>query len=244
MAVLAPFNAPAFIAVKKTAYALAAGCPVLLKPSPHAPHAANLIADAMQEALNAHGLPGGYFQLLHGDAEVGGQLAEDPRVRCVTFTGSRAGGQSVAGSAASSSLKPLQLECGSNNPAIVRADADIERTADALVAGMTKLNGQWCEGPGTVFVHERQHDQLIDAVLDRLSGIAVGPARDPGTAFGPQANATQRDNVLHAIERLQDLGAKVEGRGDDAGRSGTSSRPPSSMASQRITRWLRSSGLC
>lgn len=178
MAVLAPFNAPAFIAVKKTAYALAAGCPVLLKPSPHAPHAANLIADAMQEALNAHGLPGGYFQLLHGDAEVGGQLAEDPRVRCVTFTGSRAGGQSVAGSAASSSLKPLQLECGSNNPAIVRADADIERTADALVAGMTKLNGQWCEGPGTVFVHERQHDQLIDAVLDRLSGIAVGPARD------------------------------------------------------------------
>jgi betaine-aldehyde dehydrogenase len=207
-AVLMPFNAPAFTAVKKTAYAVAAGCPVLLKPSPHAPHSANLFAAAIAEAVAAHGAPSALFQLLHGDAAVGAQLASDDRVRCIAFTGSRGGGRAVA-SAAAGGLKALQLECGSNNPAIVRADADVDTTADSLVTGFTKLNGQWCERPGTVFVAASLRDRLLAALLDRIATLRPGSCVDTATTFGPQANRTQADSVDDAIERLRARGATV-----------------------------------
>jgi phenylacetaldehyde dehydrogenase len=135
-------------------------------------------------------------------------LAHDPRVRCLAFTGSRAAGQAVAASAAAG-LKALQLECGSNNPAIVRADADIPATAQALTAGFTKLNGQWCESPGAVFVAASQHDQLLDAILEELRQLRCGPCLDPQTTFGPQANAQQRDTVLAATTRLRTHGASI-----------------------------------
>ncbi len=206
--VLMPFNAPGFTAVKKTAYALAAGCPVLLKPSPHAPHSANLLTTAIAETLQEHGAPAALFQLLHGDATVGARLASDDRVRCLAFTGSRRGGRAVA-SAASDGLKALQLECGSNNPAIVRADADVDATAASLVHGFTKLNGQWCERPGTVFVAELLHHRLLTAVLDHLEALRPGSCLDVATTFGPQANVTQAQSVDDAIDQLGNRGATV-----------------------------------
>jgi betaine-aldehyde dehydrogenase len=205
-AVLAPFNAPAFTAVKRTAYALAAGCPVVLKPSPHAPHAAGLLATAMAETVAAHGAPQALFQLVHGDADTGSQLASDKRVRCLTFTGSRLAGRAVA-SAAAGDMKALQLECGSNNAAIVRADADVQRTADALVTGFTKLNGQWCERPGTVFVHESLYDALIESLLDHIMQLRPGSCLEIDTTFGPQANRRQAEAVDGAARRLQSRGA-------------------------------------
>jgi phenylacetaldehyde dehydrogenase len=218
-AVLAPFNAPAFTAVKKTAYALAAGCPVLLKPSPHAPHAANLLAGAIQETTRAHDAPQALFQLVHGDAANGTLLASDPRVRCLTFTGSRAAGRAVA-QAAASDLKALQLECGSNNPAVVLADADIEATAKALVAGFTKLNGQWCESPGSVCVTAELHDQLLEALLTQLATLACGASMEPDVTFGPQANKTQRDTVLAAATWLNERGASLHTATTPAGING------------------------
>jgi betaine-aldehyde dehydrogenase len=206
--VLMPFNAPAFSAVKKTAYALAAGCPVLLKPSPHAPHAANLLAMSIAETVAEHGAPAALFQLLHGGATVGARLASDERVRCLTFTGSRNGGRAVA-SAAAASLKALQLECGSNNPAIVRADADVDTTAESLVSGFTKLNGQWCERPGTVFVAESLHARLLTALLDGVEALRPGSCLETATTFGPQANTTQARSVDNAINRLAARGATV-----------------------------------
>jgi phenylacetaldehyde dehydrogenase len=206
--VLVPFNAPAFTAVKKTAYALAAGCPVLLKPSPHAPHAANLLAMAIAETITEYGAPRALFQLVHGDSAVGARLVSDDRVRCLTFTGSRSGGRAVA-SAAADGLKALQLECGSNNPAIVRADADVDATAASLVNGFTKLNGQWCERPGTVFVAESLHDRLLTDLLDHLESLRPGSCLDAETTFGPQANVAQAQSVDDAIHRLHSRGANV-----------------------------------
>jgi betaine-aldehyde dehydrogenase len=205
-AVLAPFNAPAFTAVKKTAYALAAGCPVILKPSPHAPHSAGLFATVVSAAIASRDAPAALFQLVHGDAATGVQLASDRRVRCLAFTGSRAGGRAVA-SAAAGDLKALQLECGSNNPAIVRADADVEAAARALAAGFTKLNGQWCERPGTVFVDAHLHDELLQALLHHLEKLQPGACLDDTTTFGPQAHPQQAATVDSAIARLEARGA-------------------------------------
>jgi phenylacetaldehyde dehydrogenase len=112
-------------------------------------------------------------------------------------------------SAAAVSLKALQLECGSNNPAIVRADADVEMTAESLVNGFTKLNGQWCERPGTVFVSDTLYDRLLAAVLDRLETLQPGSCLEAATTFGPQANTTQAQSVDDAIRHLRSRGASI-----------------------------------
>jgi phenylacetaldehyde dehydrogenase len=207
-AVLAPWNAPSFIVAKKTAFALAAGAPVIAKPSNWAPSGPAVVAAMLHEAIADAGLPPALFQVVHGGAATGRLLAEDARVRALAFTGGRAGGVAVAGAAAAD-CKALQLELGSNNPAIVRADADIDKTAGALVDGFTKLNGAWCESPGSVFVVDRHHDALLDAMLDRLRAVRLGHSMDADSTMGPQAHRPQYQHVSDVVARLTEAGAIV-----------------------------------
>lgn len=208
VAVIAPWNAPSFVVAKKTAFALAAGAPVIAKPSNWAPASSSLVAEAVQQALTEAGLPSEVFQLVHGGRDVGQQLAGDPRIRALSFTGGRAAGVAVA-HAAATDCKALQLELGSNNPAIVRADADIDATAAALVDGFTKLNGQWCESPGSVAVVAERHDALIDALLDRLHAVRLGHCLDPDSTMGPQAHHDQYQQVSRAVSKLAAAGGVV-----------------------------------
>ena len=201
VAVIAPWNAPSFIVAKKTAFALAAGAPVIAKPSNWAPTSTALVAGAIHQALAEAGLPPNVFQLVHGGRDVGQQLATDSRIRALSFTGGRAAGVAVA-RAAAADCKALQLELGSNNPVIVRSDADVDVTADALVAGFTKLNGQWCESPGSVIVVGGRHGALMDALLDRLRGIRLGHSLDSASQMGPQAHSSQYQHVFDAVARL------------------------------------------
>ncbi|BBY66014.1 aldehyde dehydrogenase family protein [Mycolicibacterium helvum] len=207
-AVISPWNAPTFVTAKKTAFALAAGAPVIAKPSHWAPSGAVLFAEAMQRAIDEAGLPSATFQLVHGGAAIGQQLAADPRIRALSFTGGRVAGLAVA-RAGAADCKALQLELGSNNPAIVRADCDIDATADALVSGFTKLNGQWCESPGSIAVVARQHDALIDALLDRLREVRLGHCLDSTSTMGPQAHSAQYQHVTAAVDKLAAGGGTV-----------------------------------
>lgn len=207
-AVIAPWNAPSFVVAKKTAYALAAGAPVIAKPSHWAPTSAALVADAIGRALDEFAMPSAVFQLVNGGPDVGRKLASDNRIRALAFTGSRAAGTAIA-VAAAPDCKALQLELGANNPAIVRADADIDATADALVSGFTKLNGQWCESPGSVAVTAGRHAELIDALLDRLRSLRLGHCLDAESAMGPQANAPQYRHVREAVAALAGRGGRV-----------------------------------
>src|SRR3546814_10032501 len=127
-AVSAPWNAPSFITDKKTAFALAAGAPVIAKPSNWAPSGPNVLAEAISRAIAEVDAPKALFQLVHGGGDVGHLLASDRRIRALAFTGGRAAGSSIA-AAASTDFKALQLELGSNNPVIIRPDADIDLTA-------------------------------------------------------------------------------------------------------------------
>jgi phenylacetaldehyde dehydrogenase len=203
-AVLAPWNAPAPIAVARSAAALAAGCPVILKPSEWAPGSCDLLADAVVAA----GLPAGVFQLVHGAGEVGAQLTRDERIRAIALTGGQATGRSIAAAAAPHFTR-LQLELGGNNPVIVREDADVALTARALARGMTILNGQWCEGPGRVFVPARLHDPLVEALLTELSEVVIGPSTEPGSAMGPIAHRAHRDHLLGRIDALTAAGGRA-----------------------------------
>ena len=208
VAVLAPWNAPTAVAAKKVAYAWAAGCPVIVKPSPWSPHGTTVLVESLGHAAAGAGLAPASVQLVFGGAAAGQALAGAPQVRAISFTGSRAGGRAVAATAAAH-LAALQLELGSNNPAVVLDDADIESTAAALAAGMTKLNGAWCESPGTVFVSPAHREVLVLALIERLRQHVFGDPLDARTTFGPQANQVQADTLRARMRELEDAGATV-----------------------------------
>ena len=205
--VLAPWNAPTFVAVAKLSSALAAGCPVILKPSEWAPGGCQIVAEVINDVLRSHDLPAATFQLVHGAAAVGSQLASDPRVRAISFTGGAPAGRAVA-AAAAPHFTALQLELGGHNPAIVLDDADIELTAAALIDGMTKLNGQWCEAPGKVLVSEAKYDELVDALMRRLADLTVGHCLEEGTDVGPLAYELHRTRLENEVDRLVAAGGE------------------------------------
>ncbi|KZB79270.1 aldehyde dehydrogenase family protein [Amycolatopsis regifaucium] len=203
-AILTPWNGPSFIPAAKIASAIAAGCPVILKPSEHAPGSAQLIV----ECFLAAGLPSGALQLVHGGGDVGARLTADPRVKIVSFTGGPGAGRAIA-RAAAEDFKVLQLELGGNNPVLVLDDADLDVTADGILDGMTKLNGQWCEGPGKILAHRSLVAPLLDALTERISKLVVGHSLDEDVQLGPISNAPHFRTLQDRIEQLWNLGATL-----------------------------------
>lgn len=200
-ACLVPWNAPAPMAAHKAANALAAGCPTIVKPSEYAPYGTQLLARAVHAALAEAGLPGGLFQLVHGDAGTGARLVGDPRVRAVSFTGGLSGGRAVA-AACAYGIKPVQLELGGNNPLLVLPDAETGAAARAAADLLTTLNGQWCRALGRLIVPADRAGEILDATLSRLAALRVGAPLDPDTDFGPLVHSGHRDRVTAARDTL------------------------------------------
>ncbi|NKZ07597.1 aldehyde dehydrogenase family protein [Actinomadura latina] len=198
---LVPWNAPAPMAAHKAASALAAGCPAILKPSEYAPYGSQRLAEAAAGVLAERGVPGGVFQLVHGDGGTGARLTGDPRIRAVSFTGGPAGGRSVA-AACAAGIKPVQLELGGSNPLIVMPDADPDRAARAAVDLLTTLNGQWCRALGRLIVPEALQDALLDAIGERLAALRAGPPLDEDTDLGPLVHSRHRALVTAQRDAL------------------------------------------
>ena len=200
--IIGPWNAPIATVIGKISSALAAGNPVILKPSEWAPSSAQYLA----QAAAAAGLPTGVFQVVHGDGSTGAALVSDPRVGIVSFTGSSASARSIA-TAAAPNFTRLQLEASGNNPVLIRADADIELTVNALVSGIIKLNGQWCEGPGKIIVHEDLYETIFAELRARLSEVVVGSNFDELSQLGPLSHESHRTDLESRIASLTSLGA-------------------------------------
>ena len=196
------WNAPAFLAAGKLTYALAAGCPAILKPSEHAGATTGLVVDALLDA----GMRPDAVQVVCGGAEVGAALAGDSRVRMISYTGGTSGGRAVA-AAATARMAALHLELSASNPVIVLRDADVQTAGAELARGATVLNGQWCEAPRRVYVDERLHDELTSSILDELRRRKLGDPMQEDTEVGPLVNARQRAAVAEAVVQLA-------GRGD------------------------------
>lgn len=214
-AVFAPWNAPTSIALSKASFALAAGAPVILKPSEWSQRSASLLAQAAQAAE----LPDGVFQVVHGAVSVGQQLAADSRVAALSYTGGSTGGRAVA-AASAGHLRPLDLELSGSNAVLLLPDADLDTAAAEIVEGMLFLNGQWCAGPTRVIVRQASAEALAEAVLDRLSAVRVGASTDPSTQLGPLAHSRHRDAleqqlVSHATHggTVRRVGALAQGSG-------------------------------
>ena len=200
-AIIGPWNAPAGIACHKLASALAAGCPVVFKPSEWAPHSAQIIASVIQNL----DLPDGVFNMVHGAGEVGAQIVEDERIAAVSLTGGLESGRAVARTCAEQ-IKPTQLELGGNNPLIVLPDASLEDAAAGVVTAMTTLNGQWCRALGRLLVHESIAGEFLDAVLQRLAAVNIGASTDADIDMGPMVHQKHLQHVRAAIEKYEQLG--------------------------------------
>ena len=203
-ALILPWNAPSAMAVKKLAFALAAGATTVIKPSSASPWSAQLIVEAAHES----GLPSGVVNLVLGDRVVGEQLVGDSRIRSVSMTGSTATGKAVA-ARAGATLTRLQLELGSNNPAIVRADADMDKTATSIASGAMKLSGQWCEAPRRVLVARTVLAPLVEALVESLRDLRVGSSLADDTDIGPVAFRARQAELHAQRDELVAAGARA-----------------------------------
>ncbi|MEV4669091.1 aldehyde dehydrogenase family protein [Microbacterium sp. LWO12-1.2] len=203
-ALILPWNAPSAMAVKKTAFALAAGAVVVLKPSSFSPWSAQLLL----EGAHAVGIPDGVVSLVQGSGGVGRRLVADQRIAAISMTGSTPTGRAIAATAAARFAR-LQLELGSNNAAIVRADADLPAAAKALADGVLKLSGQWCEAPRRVLVDRARRNELAALLAEEFGRRVIGSSLDEATEVGPVAFAARRTELEEQRDRLVQQGAEV-----------------------------------
>ena len=192
---ISPFNFPLNLVAHKLAPALAAGCPVVLKPAPATPLTALLLAEISAEA----GLPAGWLSVVCGPAqEIGDVLVEDERVKALTFTGSGPVGWSLRARAA---RKRVALELGNSTPMIVAADADLERAAAAASTYAFAYSGQACISLQRVYVHREVYDEFVRLLLPKVEALVVGDPADERTDVGPVIDERSRDRILDWIQR-------------------------------------------
>jgi acyl-CoA reductase-like NAD-dependent aldehyde dehydrogenase len=192
VAAIAPWNFPQLLAAYKHAPALAAGCTVVLKPSP------GTVLDAMvfAEAVAASDLPPGVVNVVPGGPETGATLVAHPLVDKVAFTGSTATGRVIA-EACGRLLRPVTLELGGKSAAVVLEDADLDlaTAGEHLFAAMFMNNGQTCYLSTRVLAPRSRYDEVVDVLAGFASSLAVGDPLDPATQIGPLASARHRDRV-------------------------------------------------
>lgn len=212
---IAGFNYPVLLASHKIAPALAAGCPVIIKPAPATPLATLRLVHLVRERLVAAGAPAGAVQLVTGDAEVGRALVTHPRVAAVSFTGSAAVGHRIARDAAP---RRTVLELGSNAALVVAADADLDAAADAVVRGGYYASGQACISVQRVVAVDAVADELEKRIAERLPDVTVGDPRDAATRVSALIDEAATERVVDWIARARTAGARLVHGGTRTGR--------------------------
>ncbi|HEX8803161.1 MAG TPA: aldehyde dehydrogenase [Acidimicrobiales bacterium] len=199
-----PWNVPLFIVALKMGASLAAGAPIILKPSPETPLDAYLLAEILDEIE----LPKGMVSILPGGREIGEYIVRHPGVDKVGFTGSTAAGRKV-GAACGELLKPCTLELGGKSAAIVLDDADLAAHIPLLMPNALMNNGEACIAQTRILAPRSRYDEVVDAVADAVKGTSVGDPTDPSIAVGPLVAERQRDRVMGYIEKGRSDGAKL-----------------------------------
>jgi len=193
---IVPWNAPAVLAAMKIAPAVCAGNTIILKAAEDAPLAVLLIAEVCSQFL-----PKGVVNVLTGlGPECGAPLAEHPKVRKVSFTGSTAVGKSIM-RAVSERVAPVSLELGGKSPSIVFADADLDWVADGVMSSMRfTRQSQSCTAGSRLFLHEKIFDSFLDKMKARASKLNIGDALDEKSDVGSIINEKQFRKVCGYVE--------------------------------------------
>ncbi|MCI4319658.1 MAG: aldehyde dehydrogenase family protein [Thermoplasmata archaeon] len=196
---ISPFNFPLNLLTHKVAPALAAGNPVVAKPTSAAPFTALRLVHHIEDA----GVPAGVINAVLGPGgAVGDALVEHPRTRLVTFTGSTAVGLSIAERAARQAKRVI-LEMGGLDPLIILDDAPLDRSVRAALRGAFGFSGQVCTASKRLLVAEAVADRFAQALTDQVRSLRVGSALDEATQVGPLVDAAAVDHVHGLIEDAQ-----------------------------------------
>ncbi|GAA2276210.1 hypothetical protein GCM10010234_09980 [Streptomyces hawaiiensis] len=218
------------MATRKIAPALAAGCPVVIKPAPQTPLTTLL---AVQLALAA-GVPENLVQVVtttEAPAFSSAVLA-DPRARKVSFTGSTAVGKVLLHLAADNVLKS-SMELGGNAPLLIFDDADLERAVDGAFAAKMRNGGQSCIAANRIFVQDGIADAFTDALTDRLAAVKVGNGLAPGVGLGPVIDHNAVTRLSRLVEDATRRGAHLLTGGSAPSHPGTFFEP--TLTTYRLT---------
>lgn len=214
VAAITPWNFPLGTVIAKVAPGLAAGCTMIVKPSPHTPLAALRLGELARGIL-----PAGVLNVISGSNEVGAWMTSHPVPRMVSFTGSIATGKRIA-AAAAPDLKRVTLELGGNDPAIVLDDVSVADVAGAVFDNAFSNCGQVCVAVKRVFVPEHMHADFVEALAERARAAKVGDGQNEDTEVGPLCNQMQFDRVSELVSDAVRAGAKVAAGGRPAGGPG------------------------
>ncbi|MEX1663613.1 NAD-dependent succinate-semialdehyde dehydrogenase [Thioclava sp. 15-R06ZXC-3] len=201
-----PWNYPAAMGTRKIAPALAAGCPVIIKPASETP----LTMLALMPLLEEAGVPKGLVNVLpsKNTGPLVDHLLHDPRVRVVSFTGSTGVGRKLLHAAADNVLKPA-MELGGNAPFLVFEDADIDAAVEgAMLAKMRNL-GEACTAANRIYVHEAVAEEFTAKFTQRMGALKLGNGLEAGVDVGPLVNAATRDKVAAFVSDAVSKGAEL-----------------------------------
>lgn len=202
VAAITPFNFPLNLVAHKIAPAIAAGCPIVLKPAPTTPLTSIRLWDLMLEA----GLPDGAFEIVVGDAEVGRWLTTDPRIAMISFTGSPPVAHAISQVAG---LRRTAFELGGNAATIIEPDADLEDAVQRCVVGSFAYSGQVCISIQRIYVHRSRYEEFRTQFLERTARLAQGdPLRDT-TEIGPMITESAAQRVEAWVQEAVEQGASV-----------------------------------
>ncbi len=202
---ISPWNFPSSMIARKLGPALAAGCPIVIKPATQTPYSALAIGVLAQEA----GVPKGVINILTGSAaEIAAEMCENPLLRKISFTGSTAVGKKLA-SNAMAHMKKVSMELGGNAPFIVFDDADLDAAVEGAMASKFRNSGQTCVCANRMLVQAGVYDAFANTFATAISKLKVGDGLEEGVTQGPLINEDGVKKVEAHIADAVAKGAKV-----------------------------------
>lgn len=204
--VICPWNLPLLLMTWKVGPALACGNTVVVKPSEETPQTATLLGEVMNEV----GMPRGVYNVVHGfgPGSAGEFVTTHPGVNAITFTGETRTGAAIM-KAASDGARPVSLEMGGKNPAIVFADCDFDAAIEGTMRSVFANCGQVCLGTERVYVERPIFDRFVEALKKGAEGLRLGRPEDAATGLGPLISQEHKRKVLSYYDKAKALGATV-----------------------------------
>ncbi len=204
--IIVPWNAPVTLLVRSLAPALAAGCTTVIKPAAQTPL---VHARIMQCIADAPSLPPGVINSVNENGiEVGQAMVASPDIDVISFTGSSATGRKIM-EGASKTLKRVGLELGGKAPAVIFADADLDKATKELTHGSLNMAGQICVAAARFLVHESVAQAFEEKITAAYRAVRVGPGADPASQMGSLIDMPNQARLLRIIEQAGDEGQMV-----------------------------------
>ena len=205
VAAITPWNFPAAMITRKAGPALAAGCPIVIKPASSTP----FTATGLVELANRAGIPKGVLNLLSGSARaIGGEMTENPTVRKLSFTGSTEIGKQLMAQCAGT-VKKVSLELGGNAPLIVFDDCNMEEAVAGAMASKYRNTGQTCVCANRILVQDGVYDEFSQKFAQAVGELEVGPGLEQGVSQGPLIDMAAVEKVEEHIKDALNKGARL-----------------------------------